>query len=649
MALTDKLTAIADAIRAKTGSTAALTLPQMAAAIGTIQPGKEPVNDTFSQVNDVVAQFLANVTYDPSDYSVSSVESYNAVSTDYSKDKPAGYVLNGSKLLTITDSGAQKSVNTTNSVVYNLTPSTGGFFFALSGGNIDQCGRLIPTGSLRMIALPSCGNVRDLGGWTCDGGTVKYGKLFRGSKFAGSRGVTVTDADKDVLKNLLGIRADIDFQLSSEGGAREISGLGSNVEYIPCPTNTSYANMVNLGGNTLPIKTALLKVFNNVQKDLPTYFHCFYGADRTGTFACVLESLLGMSQSDIDKDYELTTFYTGASAPRTRNGTVYPYSSLISYFYTFGKSNLRDNVVIWALRLGIHLSEINAFRSAMIDGSPSALTTDTVAVTNTLTDATTDNNAVTTWKYDSYTAKITADSGYTLNGAAVSVTMSGTDITASAYHDGVISIPHAEGDIVITVSAASAARLPAEYQEVNYIENSDSAWIDTGVTSKYGIRTEVGCSITSTGGYQSVIGAYGSVRDAIGYVGLYDYWAAPNTAAAGTSTALSRNVLYETECVRTSSGYLNFGSVSAGTNAYTDYTNTVTYALFARNRGTTQDYYFKGKIYYCKIYDGDTLIADLVPCYRKSDGVVGMYDIVSNTFLTNSGTGTFSKGEDAVG
>ena len=32
----------------------------------------------------------------------------------------------------------------------------------------------------------------------------------------------------------------------------------------------------------------------------PVYFHCSAGADRTGTVACILEGLLGMSQSDID-------------------------------------------------------------------------------------------------------------------------------------------------------------------------------------------------------------------------------------------------------------------------------------------------------------------------------------------------------------
>lgn len=40
----------------------------------------------------------------------------------------------------------------------------------------------------------------------------------------------------------------------------------------------------------------------------------------------------------------------------------------------------------------------------------------------------------------------------------------------------------------------------------------------------------------------------------------------------------------------------------------------------------------------------NTLICDLYPCYRKSDGVIGMYDLVRGLFLTNVGSGSFTKG-----
>ena len=55
----------------------------------------------------------------------------------------------------------------------------------------------------------------------------------------------------------------------------------------------------------------------------------------------------------------------------------------------------------------------------------------------------------------------------------------------------------------------------------------------------------------------------------------------------------------------------------------------------------------KAKLYYFKIYVEDVLVRDFIPCYRNSDNVVGMYDLVSNTFFVNQGTGTFTKGSDA--
>ena len=77
----------------------------------------------------------------------------------------------------------------------------------------------------------------------------------------------------------------------------------------------------------------------------------------------------------------------------------------------------------------------------------------TYTVTNTLTHCTSNNSAKTATQGTSYTATITANSGYTLDGATVSVTMGGTNITSTAYSNGVITIASVTGDIVVRVSA----------------------------------------------------------------------------------------------------------------------------------------------------------------------------------------------------
>lgn len=53
-----------------------------------------------------------------------------------------------------------------------------------------------------------------------------------------------------------------------------------------------------------------------------------------------------------------------------------------------------------------------------------------------------------------------------------------------------------------------------------------------------------------------------------------------------------------------------------------------------------------GQFIYCaKFTKNNILVRHLIPCYRKADNVVGMYDLVSNTFFTNAGTGEFIVGE----
>ena len=54
----------------------------------------------------------------------------------------------------------------------------------------------------------------------------------------------------------------------------------------------------------------------------------------------------------------------------------------------------------------------------------------------------------------------------------------------------------------------------------------------------------------------------------------------------------------------------------------------------------------KGKIAYYIHEKADGRKISLFACYRKSDGVIGMYDTENNAFYTNDGTGDFTKGAD---
>lgn len=307
-----------------------------------------------------------------------------------------------------------------------------------------------------MIYTPSVWNVRDLGGWACAGGRVKYGKIFRGGHFG-----SIADADKATIVNWLGVATDIDLRNNSETGGITVSPLGGSVEYYHQSLDF-YANAVSTSESSVRTVAVLKKVMACVAADKPCYFHCMSGADRTGTIAYLLLSLLGVSQSDKDKEYELTAFSDEADGKRFRNSNYnvtngngwYP---LIKYFRdTYTGENDNEKVVAWAVANGITAAEIDAFRSAMISGDVGEVVVppQEYTVTNTLTGCTSSNAATAVTEGDTYYATITTGNGYVLNGATVVVKMGGTEVTALYYADGVINIPDVSGNIEITITAA---------------------------------------------------------------------------------------------------------------------------------------------------------------------------------------------------
>lgn len=378
----------------------------------------------WHQCPEAVRNYLANVTYDPGDYSTSQIANYAPATAVVSNYKPIGQTAGG--------------VTHYNEVPNVLTP------FA-SGG---KGGTLKPLDALRWIRTSSgatAWNVRDLGGWPCDGGTVKYGLLFRGGKLAA--------ADRAVLVGELGIQHDLDLRGREGGGPGDEpemteSPLGSDVWY----TRTQQFAWYSL----TPVatwQTYLRCVIDAVTHREPVYFHCTAGADRTGTLACVLEGILGMSQSDIDKDYELTCFYSGTGTDndvRRRNET--DWTGLINAINAVPGDSFRDKCVRFAVgTCGMSMSDINAFRAAMTNGTPETLHW-YQPITTTLTDCTISNSSVQIEYGEAYTATITPDTGKEMD--TITVMMGGVDITASAVSGTTISIAKVTGAVTITATAS---------------------------------------------------------------------------------------------------------------------------------------------------------------------------------------------------
>lgn len=425
------LTHTADRIRAKTGDTAKIVWDAekgFGNAVDAIQSGGAVESIEWHQCPELVRNYLANVVYDPADYNTSQIASYAPATAVVSNYKPIGQEAGGAMHY--------------NEVPNMLTPFAGN----------NAAGTLKPLDALRWIKTRNnsaeAWNVRDLGGWACDGGTVKYGLLIRGGKLSA--------ADRAVLVGELGVQHDLDLRGREGGGSGDEPGmtespLGSDVWYTRTQQYAWYA--------LTPVaawQAYLRCVIDAVTHREPVYFHCTAGADRTGTLACVLEGLLGISQSDIDKDYELTTFYSGSgSDANARRRNESDWKGLINEINAVSGDTFRDKCVHFAVgTCGMSLSDINAYRAAMIDGTPATLHW-YQSITKNLTGCTISNAASQVDYGEAYTATITAESGKTIT--SVVVKMGGVDITSTAYSagSGAINIAKVTGAITITAAASA--------------------------------------------------------------------------------------------------------------------------------------------------------------------------------------------------
>lgn len=78
-------------------------------------------------------------------------------------------------------------------------------------------------------------------------------------------------------------------------------------------------------------------------------------------------------------------------------------------------------------------------------------------------------------------------------------------------------------------------------------------------------------------------------------------------------------------------------------------TSSLSVYLFAQNesQGNTNSVWDSSiRLYACTLSVNELPIRNYVPCYRKSDGVIGLYDTINKEFKINEGTGSFTKGPD---
>ena len=199
--------------------------------------------------------------------------------------------------------------------------------------------------------------------------------------------------------------------------------------------------------------------------------------------------------------------------------------------------------------------------------------------------------------------------------------------------------------------------LPEEYQRVEYIESSGTQFIELPIgfypTDKVRIKGSVNIS-NKPDNYMVAPKNWNNSNNRFGMCG----WTEIKTSYYPRSLSAAFGSL-ETSRTQFSAPYENDGNIHS--YLYKDRTfvlvdmgmtcvvSDVTFGSETTNLKLFYGYNSNtaGKICYYIHEKADGRKLALYACYRKSDGVIGMYDVENDVFYTNDGTGTFAKGQDA--
>lgn len=282
----------------------------------------------YSVENEITHGFLNDFTYDTVSLKVSYVMDYFNKPHNYRLDAPSPVRLTWTHQDGADAQRVEVSENQdySDSLVFTINKDTAAYdlynmipgrkyYYRIMSVKADVAtkvseGELEPYGKLRWILAQGTWNVRDMGGWIGLGGhPIKYGLIFRGAQLVSPKSpypVLITESGKEAMRNA-GIRAEMDLRSASQApGTVSSLSVNGDVDYLVVP-ESSGARMCNFDKTEVTIRE-LQWVINELRAGKPVFYHCQNGADRTGTMGFLIGALLGMNESDLAKDYELTTF-----------------------------------------------------------------------------------------------------------------------------------------------------------------------------------------------------------------------------------------------------------------------------------------------------------------------------------------------------
>lgn len=186
------------------------------------------------------------------------------------------------------------------------------------------------------------------------------------------------------------------------------------------------------------------------------------------------------------------------------------------------------------------------------------------------------------------------------------------------------------------------------YDVLEYIESTGTQYVDTGyVTTSTDYTYELDMAPTKIGSFYSYMGfmASGTTPRA----GIHEYSNVFMLGANATTSSSTVPVVNERLVLKGhfKSGaqklYKNDVLIASNSTSFNHSANTLSTHIFGRNYSSGRNL-ASIKLYNAKIYEGSTLVHHYIPARRQSDNALGLYDILTDTFCANSGSGTFIGG-----
>lgn len=181
--------------------------------------------------------------------------------------------------------------------------------------------------------------------------------------------------------------------------------------------------------------------------------------------------------------------------------------------------------------------------------------------------------------------------------------------------------------------------------KVNYIESTGTQYIDTGVKLNQDSKVEMEIALAE--GMTNIFGSRTSATQnnfTIGFASstgvMMDFQNySNNRLSVDIPVSLDSPIYYSI-----SKDELKIGDTVKAVQNYSSFETPQTAYIFDISGNPWLKTKAKGRLYYCKIYDGNTLVRDFVPVIDGSN-IACLYDRVEKKCYYNAGTGTFSYGE----